>query len=165
MMPDLNNVEMGACSVKANGIDLGHTAGRTRLRIDPIWRAVRDERFGETPVDSVFLGARLSVTVRLLEKSYSNLQLAISHAFPRAGLLGVGRGPGFRATDAAVELCLHPLEKQDDASDVVIHRACATEVIEIPFSEGGERAFDVVFTGFADLEKPEGETIARLFQS
>ena len=164
-MPDMNNVEMGACSVEADGVDLGHTAGRTLLRVDPVWRAVRDERFGETPVDSVLLGMRVGVTVRLLEKSYANLQRAMPHAFSATGWLGIGRAPGFRAGDAAVELRLHPLEKDDDADDVVIHRAVATGTIEIPYEEGEERAFEVVFTGYVDLEKPDGENIARLFQS
>lgn len=164
-MPDINSVEMGACSVKADGVDLGHTAGGTLLRVDPVWRAARDERFGETPVDSVFLGARVSVTVRLLEKSCANLRLAMPHAFPGAGWLGVGRAPGFRAGDGAVELRLHPLEKEDDSDDVVIHRAVAACAVEIPFEEGEERAFELVFTGFIDLEKPDGESIARIFQS
>jgi len=164
-MADLGNVELGACAVSVDGTDVGHTSGPVVLRIEPIWRPVREEAHGETPVDHVYLGSAVTVTATFDEKTLANLKRALPYALDGGTYLGEGRAPGLRMGALATQVTLHPLEAADASRDIVLHRAVARGPFALAFEEGRERSFEVVFVGLADPTKPDGERIARLYQS
>lgn len=165
-MPDMSQLEMGACAVKVAGTDVGHTSGPVTLTVKPIWRPRRDEKYGESAVDYVLLGSRVEVTARFQEKTLANLKRALPHGLDGATYLGEGRTPGFKLSTAAAEVTLHPLELdgEDATKDVVLRRAAAYGPAEIAFQEGEERSFEVVFVGLVDGSQDDGELHARLNQ-
>ena len=164
-MADLANVEMGACAVSVGGTDVGHTSGPVVLRIEPIWRPRREEKYGESAVDHVYLGSVVTVTARFEEKTLANLLRALPHGLDGGTYLGEGRTPGQRMGSLAAQLTLRPLEAADASRDVILHRAAARGPFQLEFQEGRERSFEVVFVGLVDTDKQDGELIARLNQA
>jgi len=161
-MGDMANVEVGPCSITVGGASVGHTSGRTVLRFRPVWRPRREDKYGASPVDMVYLGSEVSVTVRLTEKTLANLKIAIPHGLDRSTYLGEGRLPGFKMSTVAQPVTLHPLEQRGTGKDIVIHRAAARGPIEIPYEEGEERSFLVRFIGLVDPTQDNGLLLARI---
>ena len=164
-MSDLRNVELGACALSVDGADVGVTSGPTVLRIEPIWRPLREERHGEALADQVCLGARVRVEATIEEKTLDNLMRALPDGLDGTAWLGVGRAPGTRLGALAAEVRLHPLESADASKDVVLHRAAAQGPVEIAYQEGRPRAFRVAFVALVDETKDDGERLARLYQA
>ncbi len=164
-MADMSHIEMGACSIKVGTAEVGHTAGPVVLHVEPIWRPQRDEKYGEAFVDAVYVGSRVTVTARLLEKTLANLTRALPHGLASGSSIGLGRSPGFRMSSASAQITLHPLECGNTDKDVVIHRAAAYGPVDVEFQEGKERAFLVVFLGLIDPQQPEGGLLATINQS
>lgn len=162
-MGNYANVEMGACSISLGGVSVGHTMGRTVVRFRPIWRPRREDRYGASITDKIYLGCEVTVTVHISEKTLSNLKLALPHALEGESYLGEGRSPGFKLSAAAQSLTLHPLEQADAGRDIILHRAVAHGPVELPYEEGEERSFLLQFIGLIDASKPDGELIARIY--
>lgn len=164
-MADMSHVEMGACSVKVGAAEVGHTSGPVVLHVEPIWRPQREEKYGESVVDAVYLGSRVTATARLMEKTLANLKRALPHGLDGGTYLGLGRSPGFRMSTAAAAITLHPLECSNTDKDVTLHRAAAYGPVDVEFQEGKERSFLVVFVGLVDPQQPEGELHAVINQT
>ena len=161
-MGDMSKVEMGACAVSLGGADVGHTSGPVLLRVRTLWRPRREEKYGESVVDQVCLGSRVTVTTRFDEKTLANLSRSMPAGEQEAGYLAVGRLPGMRMSTVAAELRLHPLEESGTDKDIVLHSAAAYGPVEIRFEEEKERSFLVVFIGLIDTAQSNTELIARL---
>ena len=163
-MPDMSRVEMGACSIKLGDDDIGSTLGPTVVQIQPIWRPRRDEKYGESIVEHIWLGSRVTLVARVQEKTLANLKRALPYALEGEGYVAEGRTPGLRMSSASATITLHPLEATGTEKDIIIHRAAAQGVFEMEFQEGKERSFLVTFAGLIDPSQLDGALHARINQ-
>ena len=164
-MSNAANIEMGPCSITVGSTNVGTTVGRTLVTARPIWRPRRDERYGLSVADKIYLGCELSAAVTIAEKTLANLKLALPSALDGGAYLGLGRAPGTKLSSLAQQITLHPLEQSDTTADVVLHKAAAHGPVGLPFEAGKERTFRVEFVGLLDESKSNGELLGRIHQS
>lgn len=155
------NLELGRCRLSLNGVDLGETLKPVTLRVKTIWREVRSERHGTSPVDRIATGCEVRVKAVLSEKTVANLLAALPGALAGTGYAGLGRAPGYRASSAAALLRLRPEERSDDGRDVILHKAVAVGSTEISFERGKLRAVEVEFLALLDPTRTDGDRVAR----
>ena len=158
------NIELGACRVTVNDIDVGPTIGPVRATVNTIWRERRSDRYGETVTDRIAIGTEIRVTLRFGEKTLNTLQTALPQATIQTDHLSLGRSPGFAASTNAAPLRLHPEERADSGRDIVLHKAVALGTIELPYGPGTGRAFEAEFVALLDETRQDGDWLARLYQ-
>lgn len=161
-MADIDNVKLGACSVKFNGVDVGHTKGGVTVAYEPEYHDITVDKYGNTVAEKVLIGESLKVTVPLAEHTLANMAVAI----PAGDLngtdkLGIGTDAGLRMSTVASELVLHPLanDASDLSEDVVLHKAVVAEAIEFKFSVEDEKVAEVVFHALIDETKTDGNRL------
>ncbi len=164
-MADMQNIEMGPCSLTLGQAAIGHTLGPVKLNIEPVWRPRREARYGEAIVDSILLGTRVRVTAVIAEKTLANLQAALPAGTDGTTYLGLGRSPGLRLSTVAQSLTLHPQERTGTDCDITLPAAAATGALEVPFADSEERAFQVEFVGLFDTTEDDGERLAKICQA
>ena len=158
------NIELGACCVTVNDVDVGRTNGPVRAAFITIWRERRSDRYGATVTDRIAIGTEIRVTLRFAEKTLNTLQTALPQATTQTDHLSLGRSPGFTASANAASLRLHPEERADTGRDIVLHKAVAMGAVELPYGPGMGRAFEVEFVALLDETRQDGDWLARLYQ-
>ena len=125
-MADITNVQMGACDVEFNSIDLGHTDGGVEVAYEAEYADHKVDLYGNSVVDKRLLGERLTARVPLAEFTIANLR----NAMPQTQFAGaanarvtVGAKAGKKASDDAYKLVLHPSQEGTRRHDVVFHKA------------------------------------------
>jgi hypothetical protein len=160
-MADVTNVKIGACSVKFNSIDLGHTKGGVTVNYSPEYAEITVDQHGNTPVDKSLVGEVVTITVPLAESQVANLAKAMplgTLAGSGDGRVTLGKNAGARLGAQAHQLVLHPLANASDnlAEDVVIHKAVVHGEVEIGFNNEDERILEVEFIALVDTTKADG---------
>lgn len=170
-MADITNVKLGACSVKFNDVDLGHTKGGVTVNYEPEYYDIQVDKYGNSVAEKVLIGESLKVTVPLAESVLSNLEIAMPAASesgtPTADAITLGRVAGERMAQYAAALVIHPLanEASDRSEDVVIYKAIVAEAIEMKFANDGERIIEVVFHALIDESKSDGNYLGLIGDS
>lgn len=162
-MADIDNVKLGPCSVKFNGVDVGHTKGGVTVSYEPEYHDITVDKYGNTVAEKVLIGESLKVTVPLAESTIANMLVAI----PGAENVGsgeratIGKDAGERMSASANELVLHPLanSEADLSEDVVLHKAISAEGFEYKFATDGERMAEIVFHALLDESKSDGNRL------
>lgn len=167
-MADISNVKVGACSVTFNGVDLGHTKGGVEVNYEPTWHEVQVDKYGETVVQKVLMGERLTAKVPLAELTIANLKVAMPEGtFAGAGnaRLTLGTGSGALATAVAYQLVLHPLNMGSKANDIVFHKAFVTSTVDLKMKVDEENVFEVEFEALLDESKSAGNYLGLIGDS
>lgn len=162
-MADIDNVKLGPCSVKFNGVDVGHTKGGVTVNYEPEYHDVQVDKYGNTVAEKVLIGESLKVTVPLAEHTIANM-LAAMPAATSAGAgarATIGKDAGMRMSSVAAELVLHPLanDANDLSEDVVLHKAISAEGLEWKYAADGERMAEAVFHALLDESKSDGNRL------
>lgn len=168
-MADIDNVKLGPCSVKFNGVDVGHTKGGVTVNYEPEYYDIQVDKYGNTIAEKILVGESLKVTVPLAEMTLANMAIAIPNATSAAGgdKYTIGKDAGVRMSSLAKELVLHPLANavNDLSEDVVLHKAIATDAIEWKYGNDGERIAEVTFAALLDESKSDGNRLGFLGDS
>lgn len=73
MASDTRNVKLGVCKVFFDGVDLGYTKGGVEVEASSDTKVVTVDQLGNTPVDEIVMGRKVSVKVPLAETTAINL--------------------------------------------------------------------------------------------
>lgn len=167
-MADINNVNLGVCSVTFNSVDLGHTLGGVEVSYEPVFKDVHVDKYGETPINKYLIGEKLKAKVPLAEYTIANLRNAIPHAeFAGAAnaRITIGKSAGQASLSRAAQLVLHPVNKGTRAHDIVIHKAIVTSTINLGHMNDEEKVIEVEFEALIDETKSDGNYLGLIGDS
>jgi hypothetical protein len=167
-MADVTNVQLGVCSVSYNGIDLGHTLGGVEVSYEPVYQDIQVDKYGETIVNQVLTGEKLSAKVPLAEFTVANLKTAIPNAtYAGAGNARVliGKSAGTKQTANAYQLVLHPTAEGTKRHDVVLYKAVVSSQIMLAHKNDEKKIIEVEFTALLDETKTDGNYLGMIGDS
>jgi hypothetical protein len=106
--------------------------------------------YGSMPVDSVYNGSTVEVTVPLGQVSSDNLNHAFPHATLNNEVLEHGKVVGERTSNHFQELIITPVNTDFDDAKLTVHNAVVSETSEINFSNSDQTVIEVTFRGYVD---------------
>jgi hypothetical protein len=157
-MADVTKVKVGVCSVVFNGVDLGHTLGGVEVVYEPSHHDVTVDKYGETVVEKVLSGEKLTAKVPLAEYTIANLKNAIPQSqFQGAANARVhlGKSAGGSARAASAQLVLHPIAEGTKAFDIVFHKAYVANQITLSHKVDETRVIECEFEALLDETKSD----------
>lgn len=161
-MADATKIQLGPCSVTANGVDLGHTIGGVIVTYAPEFHETKVDKFGNSVVEQRLLGERLRAEGNLAEWSLANLQRVINQSNLQGDdSVSVGSVAGKRASANAFHLVLHPLEYAASVRDydIAITKAVSNGELAIEHRPDGEKVLPFVFDGLIDENRSDGSML------
>jgi len=154
---NFENLEMGPCTPTFKGVNLGLTKGGCEVAIATESTMITADQFGETAIDEVIKGRKVTVKVPMAERDLDKL-LAVT---PGATLvtngtkkkLTLGSGVGASLRKSAGILVLHPkgMPDTDKSRDFVVPIANSKGDMTFAYKVDDQRIFNVEFTGYVDL--------------
>ena len=167
MAADITNVKLGVCSVTFNLTDLGHTKGGVIVTYAPEYHDVSVDKYGNTVVEKVLIGEKLTAVVPLAESTVSNLQVAIPAGSTDTSKITIGDSAGTAMAALAKELVLHPIANEDAdlSEDVVLYKAIVSSEVSLPFTFDGERVVEVTFEALLDEGRTDGDYLGLIGDS
>ena len=167
-MADITNVQVGVCSVTFNGLDLGHTKDGVEVSYEPEYHDVAVDKYGNTQVQKILIGEKLSAKVALAEFTIANLR----NAMPKATFAGaantrvtLGAAAGKKATDSAYQLVLHPINEGTRRHDIIIYKAYVASTIVLPHKNDEEKVIEVTFEALLDESRSDGNYLGMIGDS
>lgn len=167
-MADATKIQLGPCSVRYKGTDLGHTIGGVVVTYTPTYKETSVDQHGSSVVEKFLTGERMMAELSLAEFTLANLQVAIG----QSNLVGddsvsMGSNAGKKASEKAGELVLHPLAlpSSDRNSDVTIFKAVVTNELKIEHSNENEKVLPVQFDGLIDEGRADGARLGYIGDS
>lgn len=167
-MADITNVQVGVCSVEFNGVDLGHSKGGCEVSYEPTHHDISVDKYGETVVQKVLTGEKLTAKVPLAEFTIANLRNAIPQAqFAGAAnaRITIGANAGKKATDDAYQLVLHPIAEGTRRHDIVFYKAYVASQITLMHTVDEEKLIEVTFEALLDETKTDGNYLGLIGDS
>jgi hypothetical protein len=167
-MSDITKVQVGACDVTFNGINLGHTKGGVEVSYEPVYKDVMVDKYGETVVEKYLVGEKLTAKVPLAEFTIANLKNAIpqgTYAGAANARLLIGHSAGVKASSLAAQLVLHPCNMGTKANDIVIHKAYVASQIALLHKNDEEKIIEVTFEALLDETKNDGNYLGLIGDS
>jgi len=167
-MASISNVRIGACSVKFNGVSLGHTKEGVNFKFDRKFEDLSVDQYGETPIDMALVGQDLTIEVMLAEPQLGNLNIAIPEADNATGAsgtrLGLGTDAGYLLRSDSAQLILHPLNNAtaDLSDDVTIYKAVSYETVEMAYKIDEQRIVKVTFRALVDETNANGRRLGHI---
>ena len=167
-MADVTKVQVGACSVSYNGLDLGHTKGGVEVSYEPVHKDVSVDKYGETVVEKYLVGEKFTAKVPLAEYTIANLR----NAMPQSTFAGaanaritVGAASGKKATDDAYQLVLHPLNQGTRQHDIVLYKAYVASQVVLSHMVDEEKVIEVTFEALLDETRSDGNYLGLIGDS
>lgn len=167
-MADITNVQVGVCNVSFNSADLGHTKGGVEVTYSPVYHDVAVDKYGETVVQKILTGEKLTAKVPLAEFTIANLKAAMpkgSYAGAANTRLLVGKSAGAKATVEAAQLVLHPISEGTRRHDIVFHKAFVASEIVLSHVNDAEKIIEVTFEALLDETKTDGNYLGLIGDS
>jgi len=156
-MANVENLQMGPCSVFFKGVDLGLTKGGVEVEFGTEVNQITADQFGETAVDEVINGRSIVVRVPLAESDLSKLLTVI----PGSTLVGtttkklvVKASAGTSLRSLAGVLVCHPYERDasDKEFDLLVYEAMAKGDFSFAYRSGDQRVYNLEFSGYVNLD-------------
>jgi hypothetical protein len=167
-MPDITNVQVGACQVTFNGVDLGHTVGGVEVTYEPVHTDVMVDAYGETVVEKYLRGEKLTAKVPLAEYTIANLRAAMPQtqfAGAANARITLGAKAGKKAKEDSAQLVLHPLIEGTRRHDIVFHKAYVASSIPLNHNNEDVKTIEVVFEALLDETKSDGNYLGLIGDS
>lgn len=167
-MSNVQNLRIGAVSVKFGGVDLGHSKDGAEFEFTREFEDLVVDQYGSMPVDMALTGQDLKVKVYLAEITTSNLNVAIpeaDHALGASGeRLNLGTDAGYLLRGDAKLLVLHPLKNlaANDAEDINIYKAVSTESVPLNYKIDEQRIIEVTFRALVDETYGNGRRLGHI---
>jgi hypothetical protein len=167
-MADITSVQLGACSVTFNGVDLGHTKGGVEFTYEPTYHDTTVDKYGETVIEKYLLGEKVSVKVPLAEFTIANL----GKVMPNGAFAGAanarrlfGSNASKKATSSAAALVLHPILEGTRRHDIVLYKAFPASTITLNHMVDEEKIIEVTFEALLDETKSDGNYLGMIGDS
>jgi hypothetical protein len=157
-MADVTKVKVGVCTVTFNGVDLGHTLGGVEVSYEPSHFDVTVDKYGETVVEKVLTGEKLTAKVPLAEYTIANLKAAMpqgQYAGAANARIHVGKSSGASARAQSAQLVLHPVNEGTRAFDVVFHKAYVGSQIALNHKIDEVKVIECEFEALLDETKSD----------
>jgi len=167
-MADITNLQLGVCSVVFNGVDLGHTKGGVEVSYEPEFSDLSVDKYGNTVVDHVLVGEKLTAKVPLAEFTIANMKVAVPNAtFAGAANARVliGKSAGTKQSSVAYQLVLHPIAEGTRRHDVVFHKAFVSSQLTLNYKIDEQKLIEVEFTALLDETKSDGNYLGLIGDS
>lgn len=163
MAQDSTKTRLGACTVSVDGVDLGYTMGEVTVEVT---EGQVEAHPSQTPAPSEKFTSITSVVVKGQFAQVLDQGVLLEQLLPGASVAGdvvsIGRIPGYRASQNAVQLVLHP-EDQGAVltTDLTVYRALANGSVSFAYTREGVTVYDFEFHGLDDDSRAENDRIAK----
>lgn len=153
------NIQLGTCTIKFNGVDLGLTIGGVEVEVSTNTHETKVDQFGDTAVNEFITGRNITAKVPLAETTLENLvaimpgsTLVTDAIDPTKKKVVVNTGTGTSLLALAQELILHPTGNAatDLSEDLTIPLAATPGGISFSYKVDQERVFVANFKGYPD---------------
>ena len=163
------NVEMGTCRTVWGSNPAFQTKGGVEVSYAPEYHEVMLDMYGKSPIDEILIGEVMKAKVPIAETTYNNLKAVIpacTEVVDGTGKkkLTIGRYPGWKLSQVAQALVMHPLTYADDMKDydITLHKAVPVGDIKFLYEFDKERIYEVTFIGLVDTDRTAGDFIATI---
>ena len=163
------NVEMGTCRTTWGANPAFQTKGGVEVSYAPEYHEIVLDMYGKSPIDEILIGETMKAKVPIAETTYNNLKAVIPACTEVTDVNGkkkltIGRYPGWRLSQVAQALTMHPLSYDDDMKeyDIVLHKAVPIGDIKFLYEFDKERVYEVTFVGLVDNDRNSGDFIATI---
>lgn len=153
------NIKLGTCKIKYDGIDLGLTAGGVEVTVTTNTHETKVDQYGDTVVNEFITGRNCMVTAPLAETTIDNLIATMPGATKIVDgvklRVDVRSGVGISLRELAKELVLHPiaLPDSDVSEDFIIPIAGVAGALNFAYKLDQERIFNTEFKAYPDQTK------------
>ena len=167
-MGQITNVNMGVCSVKLNGVDLGHTKGGVEVTYKPDFADITVDLYGDSVVDKRLKAEEFSAKIPLAEATLANLKRVIpAGTLTESGgktALKIGRQAGYLLSANAAQLVLHPVvnDASDISEDIVLWKAVQIGEIKLALNNEDMEIMEGEFLALIDESKTAGNYLATI---
>lgn len=158
-MADIQNVQLGPCTVTYKGVDLGHTIEGVEVSYEPEFSDIAVDAYGSTIVDKRLKGEKLTAKMKLAEYTIDNLRNAMpmgEYAGAANKRMTIGHKAGQSMAARAGQLVLHPIDQGTRRHDIVLHKAIVGDTVVIPHNTDEAKTIEVTFMAFLDESKADG---------
>lgn len=159
LVPNIENIKLGACDVMYGSNDLGYTKGGVDVTIGTTSKEINVDQFGDTAVNEYIQGRMVTVKIPMAESDLQKLALAIpgsvltiDHTDATKMKLVVSVNQGMSLRDTAIALVLHPTANisANKIDDFIVPLAAPSGNIEFAYNYNNERVYTVTFKGYPD---------------
>ena len=158
-MASLSNLKVAAGSlVTFGGVDLGHTVDGAEFEFDREFTEVKVDLYGNTPLDYVLTGQKVSVKLKLAEVTPGTLSYVLPEADWDVGSsddqVHFGTNAGYSLRNDALELVITPQGGNSDGNlTITLFKAVSTEPITLAYKIDEMSVFEVTFTALVDTSR------------
>ena len=147
--------DLGPCALEFGGVSLGETVGGCAFRFSQSVTPVKEDRYGESPIDEIYIGDSCELEANLTRQSLAQIAAALPGA-SGSGTAGnqmvVRNIVGRSAYDNALTLVVKPIVEGVDGTDtteyLTIFKASPRPDYDVPYSVDGQRVYKTIFRGF-----------------
>jgi hypothetical protein len=158
---NLSLIETGASKTTYKSVACGHTMEGSKLSITPDLRERFVDEYGKNVVELISQGNKVELKTTFMQKSLAVLQTVyqMSYGAISSTLIGIGRLPGYKSSDRAGLLTLHPIAAGvNTTSDVNFWKAAVSASGEVNFGVvTADRTFECTFTMLVDESRDDGQ--------
>jgi hypothetical protein len=153
------NVKLGVCEIEFNGEHVGHTMGGATLRIGTLAAEKKVDRYGDMVIGYHDMGTTVEVVCRIAEETIDNIAKYFPNATKSGDTVTFGKTVGDELQGYGLVL-----DPTDGGDPVVIYKAVPNpgETVEVTYSIGDQRVWEVTFKGVPDDNRPDGDTLFRI---
>jgi len=149
----LTNLDIGACSLTLDGVDLGHTVGGVEVTLSRETAELLADQYAG-PVNYASTKQEITVTVNLGEVDLAKLKkvFPLNEAGATATAIPFGTEAGILYRQYAGKLVLHPYNRNasDKTADLVVVNAVAQADLSYSYSKEDQKVYAVEFKGLID---------------
>lgn len=146
--------DLGPCQVLWGGEDLGATLGGVTFKEEVTSVDIKEDGHGETPVDAVFTGRKVTIECKFTRSSLEQLEAMITGSVAGATNLKVVNTVGDQMFANAEELILKPLVNNVASATATewlhVHKTYPVAAVEFGYDNSGQRIINVTFRAFPD---------------
>jgi len=169
-MANINNLKVAAGSlITFGGVDLGHTVDGAEFEFDRELTMKKTDLYGNTPVDYVLSGQKVSVKLKLAEITPGTLAYVLPEADWDVGSaddhVHFGTKAGYSLRNDALELVITPQGGNTDGNmTITLWKAVSTEPVSVAYKIDEQSVFEVTFTALVDESRnaTDGRLLGRM---
>lgn len=168
-MSDADNLRVGICDIYFDDVHIGHTTDNgVDFMVDREFIDLLVDQYGTAPLDKVLQGDSLKIKFSMAEVITANIAKALPESRYDTGgsdnKLGIGRDAGYKLSQDAVEVRLHPVvnDADDRDEDIYIWKAVSTDNLSLKFSNAEQRKIEVTMEALVDESRIDGYRLGRV---
>jgi hypothetical protein len=162
-MPKLPIGDIGPCEVVwdygGTAVKLSPFLGKVELTMKDSISKVFEEGYGDAPVDGVFAGSVMELTIPMTRSTLAQLEKVLPGSSLAAAVLTLKNKCGSDMYANAKQVCIKPMKdgivSATKTEWTLIYKAHPYKEFAIPYSRSEQRVFAVKFLVFPSLESGE----------